>query len=141
MPIFSFVGYTLTELFRKPDKKLLGHLTGTFFKNLLRFTPLRNGCLINLKKCRNSHRMCSVKKQFLKNFAIFKGKHLCWSLFITENIAKIFKNTYFEEHLQCVYPSGHSLFLQRNTKFYSCTQTAIRFSQQNTKFRIVPFVF
>ena len=55
-----------------------------------------------------------------------------------------------------MYPSGHSffhseipnstvvskrpfVFLQRNTKFYSCTQTTIRFFlQQNTKFRIVP---
>ena len=25
---------------------------------------------------------CSVKKDFLKNFANFKGKHLCWSLFL-----------------------------------------------------------
>ena len=25
--------------------------------------------------------MCSVKKGVLKNFAIFKGKHLCWCLF------------------------------------------------------------
>ena len=24
--------------------------------------------------------MCSVKQAVLKNFAIFKGKHLCWSL-------------------------------------------------------------
>ena len=29
-------------------------------------------------------------------------------------------------------------FLQRSTKFYSCTQTSIRFLQRNTKFRIVP---
>ena len=30
------------------------------------------------------------------------------------------------------------VFLQQNTKFYSCTQTDIRFSQRSTKFRIVP---
>ena len=28
----------------------------------------------------SSHRWRSVKKAVLKNFAIFKGKHLCWSL-------------------------------------------------------------
>ena len=30
---------------------------------------------------RSSHRYCSVKKVFLKNFANFTGRHLCWSLF------------------------------------------------------------
>ena len=28
------------------------------------------------------------------------------------------------------------VFFTQNTKFYSCTQTAIRFSQRNTKFRV-----
>ena len=32
--------------------------------------------------CRSSHRKCSIKKAALKDFAIFKGKHLCWSLFL-----------------------------------------------------------
>ena len=31
---------------------------------------------------RTSHRKCSVKKGVLKTFAIFTGKHLCWSLFL-----------------------------------------------------------
>ena len=30
---------------------------------------------------KNSHRRCSIKKAVLKNFTIFTGKHLCWSLF------------------------------------------------------------
>ena len=36
-----------------------------------------------LKKClnsRSSHLSCSIEKAVLKNFAIFTGKHLCWSL-------------------------------------------------------------
>ena len=33
-----------------------------------------------LFKC--SHRRCSIKKAFLRNFAIFTGKHLCRSLFL-----------------------------------------------------------
>ena len=32
---------------------------------------------------RNSHR-CSVEKVVLKIFAIFTGKHWCWSLFLTK---------------------------------------------------------
>ena len=59
-------------------------------------------------------------KGFLKNFAKFKGKHLCWSLFLIKLQAirpptlfkrdsntgaflwnlQIFKNTYFKEHLR-----------------------------------------
>ena len=31
---------------------------------------------------RSSHWRCSVKKGVLKNFAKFKGKHLCWCLFL-----------------------------------------------------------
>ena len=33
------------------------------------------------KKFRKSHMSCFVKKAVLKNFAIFTGKGLCWSLF------------------------------------------------------------
>ena len=61
-----------------------------------------------------------MKKVVLKNFAIFTGKHLCWTLFLIElkarrsatllketptqvfsvNILKFIKNTYFEEHMR-----------------------------------------
>ena len=53
------------------------------------------------------------KKVVLKNFANLTEKHLCWSLFLIKmeawetpaqmfscEISKIFKNTYFEEHLR-----------------------------------------
>ena len=33
-------------------------------------------------KCRSSQRKFSVEKGFLKNFANFTGKHLCWSVFL-----------------------------------------------------------
>ena len=76
-----------------------------------------------LKKClnsRSSHQRCSIEKAVLKNFAIFTGKHLRWSLFLIElqvwgpatvlketpakvffcAYCEIFKNTYFQEKLQ-----------------------------------------
>ena len=38
---------------------------------------------------RSSHQRCSIKKTVSKNFAIFRGKHLCWSLFsIKSNFIK-----------------------------------------------------
>ena len=36
--------------------------------------------LLNLFRSR--HQRCSVKKDVLKTFANFTGKHLCWSLFL-----------------------------------------------------------
>ena len=33
---------------------------------------------------RCSHRRCSVEKGVLKNFAVFTGKHLCWSVFLID---------------------------------------------------------
>ena len=42
------------------------------------------------------------EKGVLKNFAIFRGKHLCWSLFLIKLQAtgEIIKDTYFEENLR-----------------------------------------
>ena len=40
---------------------------------------------------RSSHQMCSVKEAVLKNFAIFTGKHLCWSLFLTKKACNFIK--------------------------------------------------
>ena len=100
MADFSFIWYTLTELFSKPDnRRQIYKLTSSTFHIIKRcvakkklldvITRLRNSCLIAfLKKyrsshprCRISHRRCSVRKGVLKNFANFRGKHLCSSLF------------------------------------------------------------
>ena len=55
---------------------------------------------------REGHRRRSVKKFFVKDFAIFKEKNLCWSLFketptqlFSCEYCEILKNSYFEEHL------------------------------------------
>ena len=51
---------------------------------------------------RSSHRMCSIKKAVLKNFAIFTGKHLCQSLFfnkvagLKETPIQVFPHEYCE---------------------------------------------
>ena len=81
-------------------------------------TGFRSGILWKYKlKVRSSHQSCSVKICVLKYFANFTGKHLCWSLFLTESsglqlfkkvpptqvfsfaICENFQNTYFEENL------------------------------------------
>ena len=61
---------------------------------------------------RSNHQSCFAKKVVLKNFVVFAGKlqtcnfikkrlqHRCFPL----NICKIFKNTYFKEHLLTVVP-------------------------------------
>ena len=60
------------------------------------------------KRClnsRSSHQRCSIEKAAFKNFAIFTGKQLCWSLLLIDlqvlkplnllkgEYCKIFKNT------------------------------------------------
>ena len=85
MPIFSFIRYTLTKLFRKPDnwQQIYKQTSLTFYtsndvsrrKNYFYIiTRLQNSCLITfLKKyrsshwrCKNSHQRYSIKKVFLK---------------------------------------------------------------------------
>ena len=43
--------------------------------------------VIHHKQClnsRSSHQRCSIEKAVFKNFAIFTGKHLCWSLLLID---------------------------------------------------------
>ena len=63
---------------------------------------------------RNSLSQMLFKIGILKNYAIFIGKHLCWSLFLLKRLfqketptkvfsceyCKIFKNTFFTENLR-----------------------------------------
>ena len=100
VPIFSFIRYTLTKLFRKPDnwQQIYKQTSSTFYtsndvsrrKNYFYIMArLQNSCLTTcfLKKyrishwrCRNSHQRYSIKKVFLK-VSQTSGKHLCWRLF------------------------------------------------------------
>ena len=48
---------------------------------------------------RSSHRMCSVRKGVLRNFAKFTENHLCQSLFFNK-VAGLSKNSFFTEHLR-----------------------------------------
>ena len=117
MLIFSFMGYFLRELFRKPDnwRQIYKQITLTFytssdvsktcleeknirtslqihfFENLLGFTTLRNGCLITFKKMQKQPPEVFYRKVVPKNFAIFTVKYLFWSLFLIQNIAKFLR--------------------------------------------------
>ena len=47
----------------------------------------QNYAILSTKTNRSSHQRCSIKKGALKNFAKFKGKHLCQSLFLSEPLS------------------------------------------------------
>ena len=68
-----------------------------FFRKVLRLCLLTYKCkhkcthclnvhiskwISSVKYCRSIHRMCSVKKDGLKNIPSYTGKQLCWSLFL-----------------------------------------------------------
>ena len=49
-----------------------------------------SACLsVFLSVNKSSHKWCSIKKVVLKNFAIFTGKYLCWSLSFWNNFVKM----------------------------------------------------
>ena len=91
MQIFSFIGYTLTELFRKPDKwrQIYKQTSSTFYtssdvsrrKNLV---VRHNRVAKYLKKTQKQSRDVFCKKGVLKNFANVTGKHPCWSIFFNK---------------------------------------------------------
>ena len=49
--------------------------------------------------CKSRHRRCSVKKDVLKNFAIFTGKLLCWDLFLKKLKKKRRQHRCFHENI------------------------------------------
>ena len=64
-----------------------------------------------------------LKKAVLKNFTIFTGKHLCWSLFLIKlpafrfscEYCEIFKKTYLEKHLwTAASENNHSNIIPRS---------------------------
>ena len=87
---------------------------------------------------RSSHRRCSMKKVFFKNFTAFTGKHLRWTLFLIKlqpwgraallkkefstgfscEYCEIFKSTYFEEHLRTAAPAVSWNFLRISQKVF-----------------------
>ena len=78
---------------------------------------------------RSSHQRCSIKKIVLKNFAIFTGKHLCWSLILIKawRPATLWKRDFLQRYfsvniakslitpiLKCIckrMPLDHEIFL------------------------------
>ena len=50
---------------------------------------------------RSSHRRCSVKKDVLRNFAKFTGKHLCQSLFFNKVAGKAIKKETLPQVFSC----------------------------------------
>ena len=68
----------LRKFLRKPLKP---SVNVCFSRSLLGWVKVKKIAEI-VAKARSSHPRCSMKKAFLKYFAIFTGKHLCWSLLI-----------------------------------------------------------
>ena len=101
MPVFSFIGYTLTELFRKPDnwrqiikKRVRLFIHQTMCREEKKINTSWQGCeiavlLLFLKKyrgshqrCRSSHRKCSVKKVVLKIRKLYRKTPVLESFFM-----------------------------------------------------------
>ena len=101
MPVFSFTGYTLTELFRKPDnwQQIYKKTTSTFYTSNMCLKRVEKKKLVGhqnkeislntfFKKMQKQPPEVLYKKTVVKKLAIITDKHLYWSSFLIENIAK-----------------------------------------------------
>ena len=64
-------------------------------------------------------RRCSIKKAALKHFAIFTGKHLCWSIFLIKFIITKLQHRYF--------PVNIARFLRASILYNICERLFERF--------------
>ena len=69
-------------------------------RNILKHTLPLQKLLLKGVLYRSSRSRMFFEIGALKNFAIFTGKDLCWSLFFSCKYCEIFKNSFFKEHLQ-----------------------------------------
>ena len=81
----------------------------------MRFTPLQNSYLIIFKNMQKQPPEF-YKKAALKNFAIFTRKHLCWRLFLIQNIAKFLEAPILIEHLKETV--SENVFMKRKFKTF-----------------------
>ena len=101
MPVFSFTGFNLMVLFRKPHnwQKIYKQTTSTFYtsneclkrvekKKLLGHQNKEISLNTFLKKKKKQPPEVLYKKTVVRKLAIITEKHLCWSSFLIENIAK-----------------------------------------------------
>ena len=105
LKVHNFLIKFLDKSFPETNKlmQLLHHLSipVSLNKDVLCYAPSRLNVL-----SRSSHRRCSVKKGILKNFTIFAGKHLCWSIFF-DKVATLLK-----KRLQHSFPVNIAKFLK-----------------------------
>ena len=64
--------------------KLMSNVNREIADIYLQYNILSFVSLSCLSSSRSSHRMCSVRKGVLRNFAKFTGKRLCQSLFVNK---------------------------------------------------------
>ena len=96
-------------------------------------TPVSLLANVLCTRIKSSHRRFSIKKAVLKNFAIFTGKHQCWSLFLVKLLKRdsntgVFLSILrdFYEHLfwrtdakHCFYRSKRWIDFQFSLLFFS----------------------
>ena len=97
-----------------PTSLLKKNLTyPSIFKAYFKSFAAAKASLVFIKnRCRSSRSQMFFKILTFKNFAIFTGKHLCWSLFLIKlqafrcfpvNIAKLLRAAFFMEHLRWLF--------------------------------------
>ena len=68
------------KMIRPNNRNLRKEMVVECYATMLGFA--KPGKMFDTGKHRSSHLRCFIKINASKNFAIFTGKHLCWSLFL-----------------------------------------------------------
>ena len=111
----QWTGFYMTEISVMKELKLFSIEVTLFTERFMRYKKLSE------KRCRSSRVQMFFKLGVLADFAIFTGKHLCWSLFLIKLqglrpatllkrdcskgvflwiLAKFLRTTFFIEHLR-----------------------------------------
>ena len=120
MPVFSFTGYTLTELFRKPDnwRQIYKQTSSAFYTSNMCLKRIEKKKLLGrhnkeislntfLKKMQKQPPEVFYKKTVVKKLAIITEKCLCWSSFLIQNISKSLRAAILKNICGCFWKYVH----------------------------------
>ena len=101
-----------TNVILPPDARVLLNLPDQKIQSFISKSWKSGGVKKKKKKNRSSHRRCSARKGVLRNFAKFKGKHLCQSLYFNK-VANLRPATLLKQRLwhRC-FPVNSAKFLR-----------------------------
>ena len=100
-----------------------------------------NTAMLMIKKYKSSHQTCSMKKGVLRNFAKFKGKYLCQSLFFDKVAGLSHAALLKKRPWHRCFPVNFAKFLRTSFLQNTSGRLLLEIIRENFFFRMVQFYF